>query len=307
MWRHISAMLTSCQENEFSVLLPSDHTSCGSLSLPTSSPALITGGSSGIGLALARRLVAAGRPVILVARDADRLALAAADVQASAAEARVLTIAADVGEDGEMDRAVATAVAAFGPLGYAIANAGIARPGLFVEQPREDHGAQMRTNYFGALNLARAAVPAFGPAGRLVFVASGAALVGIHGYSAYAPSKFALRGLAEVLRVELASRGISVTLAFPPDTDTPQLAAERATKPEATRRITAQGGVYSADAVAGRILAAADRGRFMVTQGLSLEVLMRVQDLLGPFLRASQVRTIKAVEREAPPDRDRDA
>ncbi|MDR3494542.1 MAG: SDR family oxidoreductase [Ancalomicrobiaceae bacterium] len=261
---------------------------------PSSAPALITGGSSGIGLAMARRIVAAGRPVAIVARDELRLAAAVTELKAVRADAHILAVAADVGEADAVERAVAATTARFGPLGLAIANAGIARPGLFADQPLADHDEQMRTNYFGALHLARAAVPAFAPGGRLVFVASGAALVGIIGYSAYAPSKFALRGLAEVLRVELAERGIAVTLALPPDTDTPQLAAENVTKPAATKRFTQGGGVYSADVVAATILAAAERGIFMVTNGLALNLIMRVQDLAGPCLRWSQRRVMRA-------------
>lgn len=260
---------------------------------PLSSPALITGGSSGIGLALARRLVATGRPVALIARDEARLGAAVTDLKRRGGDPHILPIAADVGDAEAMDRAVATTVARFGPLGMAIANAGIVRPGLLVDQPLADHEVQMRTNYFGALNLARAAVPALGAGGRLVFVSSGAALVGIIGYASYAPSKFALRGLAEVLRVELAEKGIAVTLALPPDTDTPQLAAENAVRPAAAHRFAASAGVHSADAVATAILAGAERGRFMVTNGAALTLLVRIQDLLGPYLRWQQRRAIR--------------
>ena len=57
--------------------------------------------------------------------------------------------------------------------------------------------------------------------GQLVLVASAAALIGLYGYSSYAPSKFAVRGLAEALRSELAPEGIGVSVVYPPDTDTP--------------------------------------------------------------------------------------
>ena len=263
-----------------------------------SRPALITGGSSGIGLALAHGLAAEGRPLVLVARDAAKLALAAEQLREPHPSARILTIAADVGDAAAVAAAVQSAVEAFGPLGYVIANAGIARPGLFLEQPLQDHLEQMRTNYFGALYLAHAARQAFAPGARLVFVSSGAALFGVYGYSAYGPSKFAVRGLAEVLRLELAGIGVSVTLAYPPDTDTPQLAAETLTKPEATKRITAGGGVHSAEAVAARILAKAKKGDFLVTHGLGSELLMRAQDLIGPLVRRSQLKAVAATERE---------
>jgi 3-dehydrosphinganine reductase len=246
---------------------------------------------------MARLFVAAGRPVAIMGRDGAKLLEAEATLKAERRLAEVLTVKGDVGEAQDVVRAVVLTSDAYGPLGIAVANAGIARPGFFVDQPLEDHLIQMRTNYEGALNLARAAVPAFGSAGRLVFVSSGAGLIGIHGYSAYAPSKFAVRGLAEVLRVELAARNIAVTVAFPPDTDTPQLAEEARTKPASTRRFTEGSGIFSADQVATDIVRAALRGQFQVTTGLAVGVLMRVQDLLGPYLRWEQRRAIAAEAR----------
>ena len=262
--------------------------------IPPKAPALITGGSSGIGLAMAQQLVTEGRPVTITGRDRNKLVEAEALLRSIRPKASVLAIRGDVIEPVDSERAVSTTVDEFGPLGLAIANAGVARPGHFIDQPIEDHLTQMWTNYFGSLHLARSATPAFGPGGRLVFISSGAALIGIHGYSAYAPSKFAVRGLAEVLRVELAARGISVTVAFPPDTDTPQLTQEAETKPASTKRFTEGSGVFSAEVVARDILAAAMKGQFQVTTGTSVKILMWVQDLLGPYLRWEQRRAIAA-------------
>jgi 3-dehydrosphinganine reductase len=262
--------------------------------LSPKAPALITGGSSGIGLAMARLLVRTGRPVAIMGRDALKLSDAEAELRALNG-GEVLTCRGDVGQYLDVQHAVDATLNAFGPLGLAIANAGIAKPGHFVQQPLTDHIAQMQTNYFGSLHLAEAAITSFAiEGGRLVFVSSGAALVGVHGYSAYAPSKYAIRGLAEVLRVELAARRVSVTVAFPPDTDTPQLIEEAKTKPASTKRFTEGGGIFSADVVARDILKAAMKGQFQVTTGASLKVLMRLQDLLGPYLRWEQRRAIKA-------------
>jgi 3-dehydrosphinganine reductase len=124
----------------------------------------------------------------------------------------------------------------------------------------------------------------------MVFVSSGAAFFGIYGYGAYAPSKFALRGLAEVLRVELALVDISVTLAYPPDTDTPQLAAEALTKPTATKEITSGGGLWSAERVAEHIVRGAERGRFLVAPGTQMGLLAYGHSLLAPALRRWQTR-----------------
>ncbi|MQT15076.1 hypothetical protein F0357_20940 [Rhizobiales bacterium Sp-1] len=95
--------------------------------------------------------------------------------------------------------------------------------------------------------------------------------------------------------MELAQRGVSVTIAFPPDTDTPQLAEEAKTKPASTQRFTEGGGVFSAEVVARDILKAAMKGQFLVTTGTPLKIQMHLQDLLGPYLRSKQRRAIKAV------------
>ncbi|MEM9852257.1 MAG: SDR family oxidoreductase [Pseudomonadota bacterium] len=253
--------------------------------------AFITGGSSGIGLALARDLAAAGHGIALLARDKDKLFAAMRALKAAYRHIQVTTYTCDVGDRADVERAVAAAILDHGPPEWAIANAGIAKPGLFLDQPIEAHEAQMRTNYMGALYFARAAASQMA-GGNLVFVSSGAAFFGIYGYSAYAPSKFALRGLAEVLRVELAPQ-ITVTLAYPPDTDTPQLVAESRTKPATTKEITAGAGVWSADKVADVILRRARAGKFVAAPGVQMTALAALHSLAGPMLRRWQLGIAK--------------
>jgi 3-dehydrosphinganine reductase len=259
--------------------------------MPVAGPAFITGGSSGIGLALARQLAARGHGIALMARDQGKLYTAMRALKAEFRHIQVTTYACDVGKRAEIERAVAAAVLDHGPPAWAIANAGIAAPGLFRDQPLDSFEDQMRTNYMGALYFAKAASGQM-TQGKLVFVSSGAAFFGIYGYAAYAPTKFAMRGLAEVLRVELAPE-ISVTLAYPPDTDTPQLAAESRTKPAATKAITAGGGMWQPEAVAGLILKRAARGKFIAAPGLQMQALAALHSLLGPALRAWQIRVAR--------------
>lgn len=250
--------------------------------------AFITGGSSGIGFELARGLAREGRGIALFARGADGLAAAKADLQSECPDCRITTHAVDVGDATALHLAVTDAIAAHDAPAWAIANAGIAEPGLFRDQSFTSFEVQMRTNYFGALAFAKSVVPAM-TTGHLLFVGSGAAFFGIYGYSAYAPSKFAMRGLAEVLRVELAPE-ITVTLAYPPDTDTPQLVAESRTKPSATKEITAGGGLWPPDRVARVILKRARAGKFTATPGPQMSALLALHSLLGPILRAWQIR-----------------
>ncbi|KAL8621700.1 hypothetical protein ACOMHN_024671 [Nucella lapillus] len=91
--------------------------------------------------------------------------------------------------------------------------------------------------------------------------------LGLFGYTAYS-SKFALRGLAESLQMELKPHNIQVTLAFPPDTDTPGYAEEQKSKPKETRLLSESGGLFQPDVVARTIIQDMVKGRFFSSVGL---------------------------------------
>lgn len=258
--------------------------------------AVISGGSSGIGLAIACLLAEKGYRLALIARDSERLGTARNHLLAAGAPA-VLLHALDVSDAAACEIALVAIGEAEGPVDWLITSAGIVEPGMFLELSAASHREQMEINYFGTLNLVRpvAAAMAARGAGRIVMIASAAAFVGIAGYSAYAPGKFAIRGLGETLRAELAPHGISVSVAFPPDTDTPQHAAEQALLPEATRRISSGGGLLSAEAVARAIVAGAEKGRFMLAPSLLMTLYGYVHSLWRPFSLRSQARVVASV------------
>lgn len=242
---------------------------------------LITGGSSGIGLALARQAAAAGARVSLVARDAVKLA-AARDAVGGATFSTV----ADVAVETQVLAAINAAERIHGPVDVLIASAGVAEPGYFADLPTAAFERAMAVNYFGTLYALKAVVPAMRARGRgaVVLISSGAGLHGFFGYTAYAPSKFALSGLAEALRAEMQGTGVHVMIVYPPDTDTPQLTAENRTKPIETKAITAGGGLWTAEAVAQATLAGLARGRFAITSGAPVTALYRLNSLLRPIL-----------------------
>ncbi len=263
---------------------------------------LITGGSSGIGLALGRQAATAGARVSLVARDPVKLAAARAAIrEASPAGAEVVVVSADVAVETEILAALQVAEKVHGPVDVLITSAGVARPGYFEEVPVSVFERTMAVNYFGTLYPLKAVVPAMRRRGRgaVVLISSGAGLVGLFGYTPYAPSKFALRGLAEALRGELKSTGVSVTIVYPPDTDTPQLIEENLTKPVETKALTAGGGLWTAEAVAQVTLAGVQRGRFAITPGFQLTALAWLHSVLAPVLNWSFDRVARKARRNA--------
>jgi 3-dehydrosphinganine reductase len=247
---------------------------------------IITGGSSGIGKATAKLVASRGANVSIVGRDPNKLAEAEAEIKAVGTGSRVLSLAADVANRAAAEQAMQAALQQFGAVDVLITCAGIAYPGYFRELPIEIFEQTMAINYFGTLYCVKAVLPAMEQQrqGQIVMVSSGAGLIGIYGYTPYSPSKFALRGFAEALRGELKPWGIGVSIVYPPDTDTPQLAAENLTKPPETKRITATADTWSATAVAEKIVSGIEKRAFTITPGQEMSILARLHSLIGPGL-----------------------
>lgn len=247
---------------------------------------IITGGSSGIGKATALKLVQRGANVTLIARSRSRLVQAQAELEAHRVQLdqQIQTYSADVSDRYLITQAVQAAIQLLGAPDWLILSAGIAHPGLFQELPLEIFEQTMAVNYFGVLYALKAAIPSMAQRGRghAVLISSGAALVGLYGYTPYSPSKFALKGLAESLRGELKPIGISLSIVYPPDTDTPQLKAENLTKPEATKRITGSAKTVSAEFVAESILQGIQKKSFTITPGLEMSLLARLHSVVSP-------------------------
>jgi len=274
-----------------------------------SSHALITGGSSGIGRALAHQFAAAGYDLSLIARREGLLAEAAAELEQHFTRPgqRVMTYSADVADSGQAADAVAAASEALGTPDLVVTSAGVAVPGYFQDIPLEAFERSMAVNYFGSLYVVRAALPAMRQRrqGRVVFISSGAGLIGLFGYATYCPTKFALRGLAEGLRAELRGDNVAVSVVYPPDADTPMLAEENKTKPEETRLMTALVPAWQADAVATAIMRGIQRGAFAITPGLAITLMNRMPGVALPVLHwycdrlADGVRRKRLEESEA--------
>lgn len=126
-------------------------------------------------------------------------------------------------------------------------------------------------------------------AGRVVFVASQVAQCALHGYTAYAASKWALRGLAEALQMELKPFGILVSVAYPPDTDTPGYKTEMLTKPSLTSKLSESSSVFKPEQVAKDIVKGVELGYFGISTGLDGWLLKQLHAGMSPVHNAWEV------------------
>lgn len=231
--------------------------------------AIITGGSLGIGLAVARRLAGLGAGLTLIARRRGPLEEARAAILGEHPGAVVRLLELDVADEAAVAAALPSELAAQ-PADILINNAGVARPGRFLElEPAEFH-RQMAVNYFGAIAMTRAVVPHLEArgGGYVVNVGSLASVVGVYGYTAYSGSKFALFGFSECLRAELLPKKIDVSILLPPDTDTPMHHGEQPFMPEETKAIVGSLRLLTADEVADALLEGMEKRRFEIVPGL---------------------------------------
>jgi 3-dehydrosphinganine reductase len=233
--------------------------------------ALVTGGSSGIGLAVARLLAQKGSHVWLVARQADKLSAALSEVKAARQNDEQLcgAVIADVSDPAQAFAAAEQVTREVGVPHLLVNSAGVARPGYFHELSLETFHWMMDINYFGTVYMVKSVLPGMIARGwgHIVNISSVAGFLGIFGYSAYGASKFAITGFSDVLRAELKPQGICVSIVFPPDVDTPQLAYESQFRPAETRALVDGGPILSPDAVADTILRGVSRRQYVIIPG----------------------------------------
>jgi 3-dehydrosphinganine reductase len=234
--------------------------------------AFITGGSSGIGLALARLLAARGAHVWLAAREQAKLESALREVELArySPSQHCGIISADLSVLDEATSAISKFVQSVGVPDLIINSAGVAHPGYVQELSFDIFRWMMETNYFATVYVTKALLPGMieRRSGHIINISSIVGFLSVFGYTAYGASKFAVTGFSETLRAEMKPLGICVSVAFPPDTDTPQLAYENQYKPPETKAISGTAHALSAEKVAQTILRQAESGRFLIFPGL---------------------------------------
>ena len=246
---------------------------------------LITGGSSGIGLALAHKLARRQANICILARDPVKLQSAVREIQAQFTNdtQNIQGLQSDVSNRLEVQSTLLHWVNESGVPDLLINSAGIARPGEFEDFSLDHFDQMMAINFMGTVNVIHAILPAMlqRKSGHIVNISSLVGFLGMYGYTAYASSKFAIRGFTDSLRAEVKTQGIDLSIVFPTDTDTPQLAEENKHKPPILFALDEAAPPMSAEAVADSILKGIQRRSYIITPGISSWLFYNLSNLLG--------------------------
>ena len=235
---------------------------------------LITGGTSGIGLATARRYAARGDTVAVMGRDRGKL-------DAVAAEIGAVTLQADVADEAALMGALSSYVAEHGIPDVVINAAGIVAVGEFVDLDPALYRATVETDLMGTVAVCRFFAPLMiqRGSGHIANVASVAGYMGIYGYSAYSAAKFGVMGFTEALRFELKPHGVQVHVLCPPDTETPGFAEEVKQRPAATAKISGSLKPVKPGYIAQALARGIDRGKYYIIPGALSKFYFRLKGI----------------------------
>lgn len=242
--------------------------------------AVITGGSSGLGLAFARKLAAQGYVPVLVARRQQKLDYAVTMLARDGYTA--MALAGDVVSPESMGAVAGLIKQQCGPVDMLVLNAGAVTVKLLADYTDwQELRNDIDVDLWGTILSARVFLPLLRPGARIIMISSALGLLGAAGYTTYCAAKAGVINFAEALRRELLTTGITVHVACPADIDTPQYAAEQKAMPAWMKAGSgARKSLISPDDCAAKILAATRRNRFLITTSPDIALLTLLQRFL---------------------------
>ena len=209
----------------------------------------ITGGGSGLGMAMALRFAREGARVAVSGRRKERLDKVVREIEANGG--RGLAVPCDVAQEQQLIEAVEQISKTFGGLDVAVANAATAARGPAENTELEAWQRVFETNVFGLAMMAKHALPELRKTkGRLVLIGSGAALSAFPGAAIYTASKYAARAIGQTLAMELHSSGVSCTIIHPGFLDTELIRVDNRGKVDPDIKIPKSPLMWSAEKAA---------------------------------------------------------
>lgn len=255
---------------------------------------LITGGSEGLGKAIAAAFLKRGADVSIVARNEGKLQAAKKELEGVSGGGRVATFVGDVTVFKSIENAAKAATASMGRSpDILVSNAGTSIPGYLVDVEPDALEHEIRVNYLGSVFSARSIIPLMleriqsGTATwrhppRLLFVSSSAAFASFVGFTSYAGTKAAIGSFAVGLRNELLGDGIAVHVAFPSAINTPGFEEEEKRKPNPTREIEAGSGLIEPEVLAEHLIRNMQAGNFAITSDFQASLGRQLTNGLAP-------------------------
>ncbi|MCP4760506.1 MAG: SDR family oxidoreductase [archaeon] len=242
---------------------------------------IICGGSKGIGKEIAKLIAELGGNVCIIARDQSYLDKAAEEINNIKKNDSqfVVNIACDTTDEMKLKPLLNGMIEKYGVPDYLINNVGYAYPQYIENLKFEDFKKNMDVNYYGQLVPTLIMLPHFmkEESGYISFVSSMLGYMGIMGYATYSPSKFALIGLAEVLRNELKPFNIRISILFPPDTQTPGLDKENEIKPKECAIMSETAGLKTSKEVAEEYVLGLLKNKYGIFPGRMNKIIYRLK------------------------------
>ena len=231
----------------------------------------ITGGSSGIGLSLAKRYAHDGDDVVLLARSQNKLdeAVSACKAQAGNTAQIIVGVSLDVSDISNLQANMDAITGEYGQPDLLILSAGIAGNKTFLDMSSDEFDHMMTLNFSASREMARCVLPTMleRSSGQIAFISSMSGVMGVYGYSAYCASKYAVTGFVQALQQELLGTGVSATLVCPSEVATPMIAAEADSVLPQTRMLKDLGGTLSPEKAADIIIKGINKKKPVVITG----------------------------------------
>jgi 3-dehydrosphinganine reductase len=263
---------------------------------------LISGGSSGIGYALAVEFAKLGANICILARREDLLTRAKENIQSqmTSSDQFVALISADITQREQLNSQIQDFIMKYGVPDLLINSAGVAHPGQFENLEPDIFDWMINVNYMGTVNMCKAVIPSMiaNKSGCVVNISSVAGFLGVYGYTAYCGSKFAVKGFSDALRSEMKLHNIQVQVVFPPDTQTPQLDYENKFKPKITKELSSSGGILSASQVAEAIIKGIRKGKPVIIPGLESKLMYFLSNFLGRWMYSVMDLMVKSASKK---------